>query len=144
LVIFTKIVCTFFTNGGLLDQFREKYHYKLHSGYMESVEIPNVERFKRFMEGLLSGRLKKASFEPWEMALLLDLGSCPVVAGRRRVWLERYRDTVLKGFQRGFCQFPTVSEFISMERRTRSRRVPTATPLPCLSGFCESHKIHPA
>lgn len=100
---------------------------------MESVEIPNVERFKGFMQGLLSGRMKKTSFEPWEIALLLDLGSCPVVPGRRQAWLERYQDAMLSKFQRGFRQFPTISEFILVERRARSRRVPAPTALAPLN-----------
>jgi hypothetical protein len=94
---------------------------------MESVEILNIERFKVFMQGLLSGRLKKTSFEPWEITLLLDLGTCPVVPGRRQAWLERYRDAMLSKFQRGFRQFPTITEFILVERRARSRRATVAT-----------------
>lgn len=89
---------------------------------MGSVEILDVERFKAFMQGLLSGRLKKTSFEPWEITLLLDLGTSPVAPGHRQAWLERYRDAMLSKFQRGFRQFPTITEFILLERRARSGR----------------------
>lgn len=51
-----------------------------------------LNRFRRLMREISSGILRRNSFEPWEIEILLDFQTCAVPPGRQlrilRAWLK--------------------------------------------------------
>ena len=65
---------------------------------------PDIElmanRFNRLVKELLDGEVRRTSFQPWEVHLLLDLEACRLTPSRRDEALRRYRRAVQKQLDR--------------------------------------------
>jgi hypothetical protein len=49
-----------------------------------------LNRFRRLFNELLNGEIKRNSFEPWEIGLMLDFESCQLPSRRRVDILRQY------------------------------------------------------
>ena len=53
-----------------------------------------LNRFRRLFNELLNGEIKRNSFEPWEIDLILDFESCQLPSRRRLDILGQYQRAV--------------------------------------------------
>jgi hypothetical protein len=70
-----------------------------------------ANRFNRLVKELLQGEVRRTSFQPWEVHLLLDLQACRLTRSRRDEALRRYQRAVQK--QLGRREVPPVRFWIS-------------------------------
>ncbi|MGA2742731.1 MAG: hypothetical protein ABSG65_35490 [Bryobacteraceae bacterium] len=67
-------------------------------------EPPDIElmanRFNRLVKELLDGQIRRTSFQPWEVHMLLDLEACRLTPSRRDEALRRYQRAVQKQLDR--------------------------------------------
>ena len=78
-----------------------------------------LNRFRRLLGELQTGKTQRNQFEPWEIAILLDLESCHI---NRRQWiaiLKQYEKAVERQIEGGNGPPMKVSEFLEL----RSKRV---------------------
>ena len=105
------------------------------------IQTTNLTQFNLLMQELIQGGPKRTVFQPWEMALLLDFGSCRMRQSARPEFLKRYQRMVQHHFLRGQYQFPTLSMFLAEERakRARAKEQQAAVPsqveaeMPCVA-----------
>jgi hypothetical protein len=86
-----------------------------------------ANRFDRLVKELLLGEVRRTSFQPWEVHLLLDLQDCRLTRSRRDEALRRYQRAVDK--QLGRRQVPPIrfAEFVG-----RRKRGPVLVPPPSM------------
>ena len=92
----------------------------------EDVELM-ANRFNRLVKELLEGQVRRTSFQPWEVHLLLDLQDCRLTRSRRDEALRRYQRVVGKQVERGELPPVRFSDFLG-----RRKRGPVLVPLPSL------------
>jgi hypothetical protein len=76
-----------------------------------------LNRFRRLLGELQSGKMQRNQFEPWEIDILLDLESCQV---NRRQWigiLRQYEKAVERQIERGDGPPMKLSEFLTLRSR---------------------------
>jgi hypothetical protein len=78
-------------------------------------------RFNGLLKELLAGEIKRNSFLPWEVDILLDIEGCPVRNSLRRQLLRRYQKAVNRELERGAAAPSKFSEYIQ-RNVTRARR----------------------
>jgi hypothetical protein len=94
---------------------------------------PDIElmanRFNRLVKELLQGEVRRTSFQPWEVHLLLDLESCRLTRSRRDEALRRYQRAVEK--QLGRRQVPPIRfvEFVGRRKHGPILVPPPSRPL---------------
>lgn len=80
-------------------------------------ETPNQEeiqgRFQRLIRELMRGEIKRNTFQPWEVELLLDIEGCNLRAGSKESTLRRYEKAVLRQLDRGAAAPMKLSEFLA-------------------------------
>jgi len=69
-------------------------------------------RFQRLIRELLRGQIKRNTFQPWEVELLLDIESCRMRESSRESVLRRYEKAVVKQLERGASVPMKLSEFL--------------------------------
>jgi hypothetical protein len=71
----------------------------------ETMSEPDAEhllaQFNRLIQDLLRGTLKRNTFRPWEIELLLDIQDCNLREKNRREILRRYQRAVQREADRG-------------------------------------------
>jgi len=85
-------------------------------------------RFNRLVKELLLGEVRRTSFQPWELNLLLDLQDCRLTRSRRDEALRRYQRVVEKQLERGELPPVKFSDFLG-----RRKRVPVLVPPPSVT-----------
>lgn len=85
-------------------------------------------RFNRLVKELLQGEVRRTSFQPWEVHLLLDLQACRLTPSRREEALRRYQRAVQKQLERH--QVPPVrfADFLGRRKRGPVLVPPPAAP----------------
>ena len=86
-----------------------------------------ANRFTRLVKELLEGEIRRNSFQPWEVNLLLDLQACRLMPSRRDEALRRYQRAVVKQLERGEVPPVKFSEFVG-----RRKRAPGLIPPPSI------------
>jgi len=76
-----------------------------------------ANRFNRLVKELLQGEVRRTSFQPWEVHLLLDLQACRLTPSRRDEALRRYQRVVEKQLERGELPPVKFSEFLGRRKR---------------------------
>jgi hypothetical protein len=95
-------------------------------------EPPDLElmanRFDRLVRELLLGEVRRTSFQPWEVHLLLDLDACRLTRSRRDEALRRYQKAVDK--QLGRRELPPVrfADFVGRRKRGSVLVPPPSVP----------------
>ena len=82
-----------------------------------------ANRFNRLVKEILQGEVRRTSFQPWEVELLLDLHACRLTRSRRDEALRRYQRLVQKQLERREVPPVRFSEFLGRRKRQ-------AAPLP--------------
>src|ERR1700722_774514 len=108
---------------------------KVHPGLADTVGMedpPDLElianRFNRLVKELLQGEVRRTSFQPWEVHLLLDLQACRLTPSRRDEALRRYQRVVQKQLDRR--DLPPVRFWVFLGRRKRG---PVLVPPPSVA-----------
>jgi hypothetical protein len=98
---------------------------------MSMDEPPDLElmanRFNRLVKELLQGEVRRTSFQPWEVNLLLDLQDCRLTRSRRDEALRRYQRVVQRQLEHR--EVPPVRFMDFVGRRKR----PLMDPPPSLA-----------
>jgi hypothetical protein len=81
-----------------------------------------ANRFNRLVKELLLGEIRRNSFQPWEVHLLLDLQACRLTRSRRDEALRRYQRVVVK--QLGRRELPPIRFVDFLGRRKRGNLPP--------------------
>jgi hypothetical protein len=76
-----------------------------------------ANRFRRLVKELLEGAVRRTSFQPWEVHLLLDLQDCRLTRSRRDEALRRYQRVVEKQLERGELPPVKFSDFVGRRKR---------------------------
>lgn len=96
------------------------------------VDPPDLElmanRFVRLVRELLQGKVRRNTFEPWEVRLLLDLDACGLTRSRRDEALRRYQRVVERQLEQGELPPVTFADFVG--RRKREPVLAQSPPLP--------------
>jgi hypothetical protein len=78
-----------------------------------------LNRFKRLMGELRSGTVRRNQFEPWEVAILLDLETCPLDGRRRSEVFQHYERAVERQIEHGSGPPMKLSEYLEMRHQKR-------------------------
>ncbi len=78
-------------------------------------------RFNRLMRELLNGTMKRNTFQPWEIELLLDIEACKLKGPARWQILRQYQRAVQRDMEDGAARPMKLSEYLSRRRRKRPR-----------------------
>ena len=78
-----------------------------------------LNRFNRLIGELMRGAIARNSFQPWEVEILLDIGSCPLERRRRLEILRQYQRAVERQMTPGPGPPMKLSQFL--EERARRR-----------------------
>ena len=87
-----------------------------------------ANRFNRLVKELLQGEVRRTSFQPWEVHLLLDLQDCRLTPSRRDEALRRYQRVVQKQLERGELPPVKFADFVG-----RRKRGPVLVPPPSVT-----------
>ena len=87
-----------------------------------------ANRFNRLVKEILSGDVRRTSFQPWEVHLILDLQACRLTRSRRDEALRRYQRVVQKHLERGDLPPVRFADFLG--RRKRLQVLPLPPPPP--------------
>ena len=71
----------------------------------------------RLIADLLSGEFRRTTFQPWEIAMLLDIQSCPVVESNKKELLRRYQKAAHRWFDRGGRTLLLLSDYLAKRHR---------------------------
>jgi hypothetical protein len=82
-----------------------------------------LNRFRRLIAELIRGAVVRQSFQPWEVAILLDFETCKVEPKRRLDLLRQYQRAVEKQLQAGPGPPMKFSEFLQLKSTRRPARV---------------------
>ncbi|MBI5282360.1 MAG: hypothetical protein HY858_11815 [Candidatus Solibacter usitatus] len=83
-------------------------------------------QFNRLIEDLLSGQLQRTRFEPWEMAVLLDIEGASLAGAVRRRLILGYQHAVQRQFGSGAARPMTFSQYLCAIDGRRAQRKPPA------------------
>ncbi len=77
-----------------------------------------ANRFNRLVKELLDGAVRRTSFQPWEVDLLLDLQACRLIPSRRDEALrqKRYQRGVLRKETVGAQANPAARQILGLRR----------------------------
>ena len=99
---------------------------------MSMEDPPDLElmanRFNRLVKELLAGQVRRTSFQPWEVNLLLDLQACRLTPSRRDEALRRYQRAVQKQLERGEVPPVKFSDFVGRRKRAPGMLPPPSVP----------------
>ena len=82
-----------------------------------------LNRFRRLITELIRGAVVRQSFQPWEVAILLDFETCTVEPKRRLELLRQYQRAVEKQLGTGPGPPMKFSEFLQLKSTRRPARV---------------------
>lgn len=78
-----------------------------------------LNRFRRLIGELIRGALVRNSFQPWEVAILLDIEECHVDSRHRIEVLRQYQRSVEKQMETGPGPPMKLSEFLQLKMTRR-------------------------
>ena len=87
-----------------------------------------ANRFNRLVKELLQGEVRRTSFQPWEVRLLLDLQGCRLTRSRRDEALRRYQRVVQRQLERGDLPPVKFSDFVGRRARKPALVPPESVP----------------
>jgi hypothetical protein len=71
-----------------------------------------LAQFNRLILELLRGTMRRNTFRPWEVELLLDIESCSLRESAKRETLKRYQKAVQKHMEKGAPLPLKLSEYL--------------------------------
>lgn len=80
------------------------------------------------MAELIRGGIRRTTFQPWEIEVLLDIEACDLRDANRREILKRYQRAANKFFDRGGRSVLKLSEYLEKRhKRIEGIEVPAAS-----------------
>jgi hypothetical protein len=76
-----------------------------------------ANRFNRLVKEILQGEVRRNTFQPWEVYLLLDLEACRLTRSRREDALRRYQRAVQRQLERGELPPVRFSDYVGQRAR---------------------------
>jgi hypothetical protein len=73
-----------------------------------------LNRFRRLVRDLQRGTITRNDFQPWEVAILLDIESCQLERGGREETLRQYQRAVERQLETGKGPPMKLSEFLRL------------------------------
>jgi hypothetical protein len=93
-----------------------------------SITVSELEvrlvQFNKLLAEFIRGRIRRTTFQPWEIELLLDIEACDLRDANRRELLKRYQRAANKFVDRGGRSILKLSEYLEK----RHRRLNSASP----------------
>jgi hypothetical protein len=86
-----------------------------------------ANRFNRLVKELLQGEVRRTTFQPWEVHLLLDLQDCRMTRSRRDEALRRYQRAVQRQLEHGELPPVRFLDFVGQRARKLALVPPTST-----------------
>jgi hypothetical protein len=80
-----------------------------------------LAQFNRLIQELLRGTMRRNSFRPWEIELLLDIESCTLRESNKRDILRRYQRAVQRQMEKGAPRPWKLSEYLESVKAKRER-----------------------
>ncbi|MBE0658364.1 MAG: hypothetical protein IH602_11790 [Bryobacteraceae bacterium] len=85
-------------------------------------------QFNKLMAELIRGGIRRTTFQPWEIEVLLDIEACDLRDANRREILKRYQRAANKFFDRGGRSVLKLSEYLEKRhKRIEGIEVPAAS-----------------
>jgi hypothetical protein len=85
-------------------------------------------QFNKLMAELIRGGIRRTTFQPWEIEVLLDIEACDLRDSNRREILKRYQRAANKFFDRGGRSVLKLSEYLEKRhKRIEGVEVPAAS-----------------
>ena len=81
-----------------------------------------LHRFNRLIRELLQGAMKRNTFRPWEIEILLDIDTCDLNGSNRRETLRRYQRAVQRQMENGARAPMRLSEYLANRANRRKKR----------------------
>jgi hypothetical protein len=78
-----------------------------------------LNRFRRLLNEIIRGTVGRNAFEPWEVAILLDLANCQLMPRRRLEILRQYEKAVERQMQSGPGPPMKLSEYLQNKTTRR-------------------------
>jgi hypothetical protein len=101
----------------------------------QSAERLDLTSFSQLVQELIGGAVRRHTFSPWELELLLDLQMCRIRKSARAEVLRRYLKAVQQQFAADPSSFLRLADYIEREHHRpashRSAQVATAVGAPC-------------
>jgi hypothetical protein len=101
----------------------------------KSAERLDLTSFSQLVQELINGAVRRHTFSPWELELLLDLQMCRARKSARAELLRRYLKAVQQQFALDGSSFLRLADFIEREQQRsaphRSAQAATAVAAPC-------------
>jgi hypothetical protein len=91
----------------------------MHEGLPDSEAL--LAQFNRLIQELLRGNLRRNTFRPWEIELLLDIEACNLREGSKRETLRRYQRAVQRDIEKGGTRPLKLSEYLLSVKAKRAR-----------------------
>jgi hypothetical protein len=87
-----------------------------------------LAQFNRLIQELLRGNMRRNTFRPWEVELLLDIESCNLRESSKRETLRRYQKAVQRHMEKGAGLPLKMSEYLEAVKTKRAAQQ-TAAPI---------------
>jgi hypothetical protein len=84
-----------------------------------------LARFNRLVQDLLRGSIRRNTFLPWEVDLMLDIEQCPLRDGPLRRELQRYQAAVRRHMSKGERVPLKFSEYMSSRSSNEDLKSPS-------------------
>jgi hypothetical protein len=91
-----------------------------------------LAQFNRLILELLRGNMRRNTFRPWEVELLLDIEACSLRESAKRETLKRYQKAVQRHMEKGARLPLKLSEYLENVKAKKAAQTETqaASPLP--------------
>ena len=71
-----------------------------------------LNRFNRLLQELMRGAIKRNTFQPWEIEILIDIEACQAREPVKRETLRRYQKAVQRAMEKGAPMPLRLSEYL--------------------------------
>jgi hypothetical protein len=91
-----------------------------------------LAQFNRLIQELLRGNMRRNTFRPWEVELLLDIEGCNLREAAKRETLKRYQKAVQKHMEKGARLPLKLTEYlenVKTKRAAQALNQAAATPV---------------
>src|SRR5580700_12165784 len=86
-----------------------------------------LAQFNRLVQELLRGNMRRNTFRPWEVELLLDIEGCNLRESAKREVLKRYQKAVQKQMEKGARLPLKLTEYLDSVKAKRAAQVQAQT-----------------
>src|ERR1700683_585356 len=86
-----------------------------------------LAQFNRLIQELLRGNMRRNTFRPWEVELLLDIEACNLRESAKREVLKRYQKAVQRHMEKGASLPLKLSEYLENVKAKKAAQAQTHT-----------------